>query len=309
VEVLPIAAVSHRRIGRDLSSMARLKKAGAVAFSDDGDWVANSDLMRRALEYVKMLAVPVISHCEDLSLAPGGVMNEGYHSTVLGLKGIPPEAEEVAILRDLVLLGMTESKLHIAHLSTARGVELVREAKKRGFRVTAEVTPHHFTLTDEAVGTFNTNTKMRPPLREMEDVEALREGLRDGTIDAVATDHAPHTPEEKEVDFNVAPFGITGLETAFGLVMRELVQEGRLPLIQVLGKLTAGPARVLGLPRGSIAPGKRADLTIIDPDKKWRVSETEFLSRSANSPFIGWELTGKVEWTIARGCVIYQEDK
>ena len=307
VEILPIATITQKRMGESLSPMGRLAKAGAVAFSDDGDWVSDSALMRRALEYVKMLDLFLISHCEDKSLSKGGVMNEGYYSTTLGLNSIPKEAEEVAILRDLVLLGMTESRLHIAHISTSRGVDLVREAKQRGLRVTSEVTPHHLTLTDKEVTTFDTNTKMSPPLREAEDVAALKQGLRDGTIDAIATDHAPHSIEEKEEDYNLAPFGITGLETALGLVIRQLVKEGTLSLMQALEKLTIGPARILGKPLGRIVEGARADLTIFDPERTWMVQEDEFLSLSANSPFVGWELPGKVECTIARGKVVYQD--
>ena len=309
VQVLAIATISRGRQGEDLSPMGRLRKAGAVGFSDDGDWVTDSNLMRRALEYVKMLNLPLISHCEDKTLTQEGVMNEGYYSTTLGLRGIPKEAEEVAIFRDLVLLGMTESRLHVAHLSTSRGVELVREAKREGLKVTSEVTPHHFTLIDKEVLSFNTNTKMRPPLREEEDVAALGQGLKDGTIDIIATDHAPHTLEEKEVDYISAPFGIIGLETALGLVIRELVEKGTLSLMEALAKLTVNPARILGMSIGRIEEGARADLTIFDPEKTWKVREEEFLSKSTNSPFIGWELPGKVEWTVAGGKVAYQSRK
>jgi len=309
VQVLPIATISRGRRGEDLSPMGRLRRAGAVGFSDDGDWVSNSGLMRRALEYVKMLSLPLISHCEDKTLTQEGVMNEGYYSTTLGLRGIPKEAEEVAIFRDLVLLGMTGSWLHVAHLSTSRGVELVREAKKEGLKVTSEVTPHHFTLTHKEVRSFNTNTKMRPPLREEEDVAAIGQGLKDGTIDIIATDHAPHTVEEKEVDYISAPFGIIGLETTLGLVIKELVEKGTLSLMEALAKLTVNPARILGMSIGRIEEGARADLTIFDPEKTWKVEEEEFLSKSTNSPFIGWELPGKVEWTITEGKVVYQSRK
>ncbi len=306
VQVLPIATISRGRRGEDLSPMGRLRRAGAVGFSDDGDWVSNSGLMRRALEYVKMLNLPLISHCEDKTLTQEGVMNEGYYSTTLGLRGIPKEAEEIAIFRDLVLLGMTGSWLHIAHLSTSRGVELVREAKKEGLKVTSEVTPHHFTLTHKEVRSFNTNTKMRPPLREEEDVAAVAQGLKDGTIDIIATDHAPHAVEEKEVDYISAPFGIIGLETTLGLVIKELVEKGILSLMEALAKLTVNPARILGMPIGRIKEGARADLTIFDPEKTWKVEEEDFLSKSTNSPFIGWELPGKVECTMAGGKVVYQ---
>jgi len=220
---------------------------------------------------------------------------------------MPKQAEEVAVFRDLVLLGMTESRLHVAHLSTSRGVELVREAKREGLRVTSEVTPHHLALTDREVRSFNTNAKMNPPLREEEDVAALRQGLKDGTIDIIATDHAPHAFEEKEVDYVMAPFGITSLETALGLVIRELLEKGTLTLMEILAKMTVNPARILGMAIGRIEEGTRADLAIFDPKKTWKVREEEFLSRSTNSPFIGWELPGKVEWTIAGGRVVYQD--
>lgn len=309
VEVLPIATVTAGRKGKNLSPMGRLSRAGAVAFSDDGKWVADSNLMRRALEYMKMLGLPLISHCEDKALSQGGVMNEGYCSTTLGLTGMPKQAEEVAIFRDLVLLGMTGSRLHVAHLSTSRGVELVREAKRKGLEVTSEVTPHHLALTDREVRSFNTNTKMNPPLREEQDVIALKQGLKDGTIDIIATDHAPHAFEEKEVDYVIAPFGITGLETALGLIIRELVEKGALTLMEILAKMTVNPARILGMAIGRMEEGARADLTIFDPKKIWKVKDEEFLSGCTNSPFIGWELPAKVEWTVAGGRVVYQDGK
>jgi len=288
--------------------MGRLKKAGVVAFSDDGDWVANSHLMRRALEYVKMLNLPLISHCEDRGLSQDGVMNEGYTSTILGLQGMPKEAEEVALFRDLALCKMTESPLHLAHLSTAESVELIRKAKVSGVRVTTEVTPHHFTLTDREVKSFDTNTKVNPPLRGSEDLGALKEGLKDATIDVIATDHAPHLVEEKEKEYNVAPFGIVGLETALGLVIKELVQTGALTLMEAIAKLTINPARILCINRGLVKEGAKANLTIFDLEKKWLVTEEEFFSKSKNSPFLGWELPGKVEWTIVGGKAVYQDD-
>ncbi len=306
VEVLPIATISKARAGKDLSPMGRLKKAGAVAFSDDGDWVADSHLMRRALEYVKMLTLPLISHCEDGELSQGGVMNEGYTSTILGLKGMPREAEEVALFRDLALCQMTGSLLHVAHLSTASSVELIRKAKLSGVRVTTEVAPHHFTLTDREVKSFDTNTKVNPPLRGEDDLEALKEGLKDGTVDVIATDHAPHLVEEKEAEYSAAPFGVIGLETALGLVIKELVQTRTLTLMGAIAKLTINPARILRINRGLIKEGARANLTIFDLEKKWLVTEGEFFSKCQNSPFLGWELPGKVEWTIVGGKVVYQ---
>ena len=306
VEVLPIATISRRREGKELSPMGRLAKAGAIAFSDDGDWLIDSHLMRRALEYVKMFNLPLISHCEDKSLSNEGVMNEGYFSTITGLRGIPEEAEEMALFRDLTLTKMTNSFLHIAHVSTAGSVRLIKEAKKIGIKVTAEVTPHHFTLTEEEAVSFNTNTKVNPPLRTKEDIASLKEALVDNTIDVIATDHAPHTTEEKERDYEEAPFGIIGLETALGLVLRELVKKKVLSLMQAIAKLTVNPARLLGIDRGEIREGIKANITIFDPDKVWLVKEEEFLSQSRNSPFLGWKLPGKVEWTIVGGKVIYR---
>jgi len=307
VEVLPIATISKNREGKDLSQMGRLKEAGAVAFSDDGDWVVSSHLMRRALEYVKMLNVPIISHCEDKSLNQDGVMNEGYFSTILGLKGMPAEGEEIAVFRDLLLAKMTGSYVHIAHVSTANSVRLIKEAKKAGIRVTAEVTPHHFTLTDEEVTSFNTNTKMNPPLRSKKDVEALKQGLKNNIIDVIATDHAPHTFEEKEKEYNFAPFGAIGLETALGLVIKELVKKNVISLMEAVAKLTINPACVLGIDRGEIKEGKKANLTIFDLEKIWEVKEEEFLSKSTNSPFLGWHLPARIEYTIVGGRVVYSE--
>jgi len=309
VEILPIATISRRREGKELSPMGRLKKAGAVAFSDDGSWVTNSALMRRALEYVKMLNLPIISHCEDESLSAEGVMNEGYFSTVNGLAGIPREAEEVAIFRDLALAKMTDSSLHLAHVSTANSVRLIKKAKNMGIKVTAEVTPHHLTISDEGVTDFNTNTKVNPPFRGKEDIELLKESLRDNTIDVIATDHAPHTVEEKEKDYEEAPFGIIGLETALSLVLREVVEKKILSLMQAIAKLTVNPARILGIDRGEIREGVKANITIFDPGKSWLVREEEFLSQSSNSPFLGWKLPGKVEWTIIGGKVVYRSEK
>lgn len=305
VEVLPIAAISKDRKGKDLSPMGRLKAAGAVAFSDDGDWIANSSLMRRALEYLKSFNLVLISHCEDRNLSGNGVVNEGYFSTITGLEGIPREAEEVALFRDLALARMSGSSLHVAHVSTARSVKLIREAKQVGVKVTAEVTPHHFTLTEKEVTSFDTNTKVNPPFRGGEDIEALKEGLIDAAIDVIATDHAPHIIEEKEKDYADAPFGIIGLETALGLVIKELVEKRILSLMEAIAKLTINPARILGIDRGKIKEGVKANITIFDPGKVWLVKEEELASKSRNSPFIGWELPGKIEWTIVGGKVVY----
>lgn len=305
VEVLPIAAISKDRKGKNLSPMGRLKAAGAVAFSDDGDWIANSSLMRRALEYLKSFNLVLISHCEDGNLSGNGVVNEGYFSTITGLKGIPREAEEVALFRDLALARMSGSSLHVAHVSTARSVKLIREAKQVGVKVTAEVTPHHFTLTEKEITSFDTNTKVNPPFRGGEDIEALKEGLIDAAIDVIATDHAPHIIEEKEKNYADAPFGIIGLETALGLVIKELVEKRILSLMEAIAKLTINPARILGIDRGRIKEGVKANITIFDLGKIWLVKEEELASKSGNSPFIGWELPGKIEWTIVGGKVVY----
>lgn len=308
IEVLPVGAISRGSRGEKLSEMGRLKKAGVVGFSDDGNWVINSNLMRRALEYVKMLDLPIISHCEDPYLSGGGVMNEGYWSTVLGLPGIPSQAEEIAIFRDLSLLELTKSRLHIAHLSTKEGVELIRRAKRAGLNASCEVTPHHLCLSEETVRTFNTNTKVNPPLRTEEDIHAVREGLKKGVIDAIATDHAPHSPEEKELEYPAAPSGVIGLETALGVVIKQLVEPGILTLPQAIQKLSLNPARILGIDGGTIREGAIANLAIIDMHSLWEVKEENFLSLSKNSPFIGEYLPGKVEFTIYRGKIVYKNN-
>ncbi len=306
IEVLPIAAISKNEEGEALTEMDRLRQAGAVSFSDDGKWVRDTHLMRRALEYVKMLNLPLISHCEDEDLSKDGVMNEGFFSTILGLPGIPGEAEEIAVFRDICLAQLANSSLHIAHISTRSSLNLVREAKKRRIRVTCEVTPHHFTLSEEIVKSFDTNTRVNPPLRERDDVDAMQEGLKDGSIEVIATDHAPHAPEEKELAYTLAPSGIIGLETSLGLVIKELVKPGILTLPGAIAKLTVNPARILNLDRGSIREEELANLAIFNLNEEWQVKEEDFLSLSKNSPFIGWSLPAKVKWTIFKGRVVYQ---
>jgi len=306
VEVLPIASISKNEDGETLSEMGKLRREGAVSFSDDGKWVRNAHLMRRALEYVKMLNLPLISHCENEDLSKNGVINEGIFSTILGLPGIPKEAEEVAVFRDICLTRLANSSLHIAHISTVSSLNLVREARKRGIKVSCEVTPHHFTLSEELVRSFDTNTKINPPLRGKDDVKALREGLKDGSIEVIATDHAPHTPEEKELDYALAPFGIIGLETALGLVIKELVKPEILTLSQGIAKLTVNPARILNLDRGRIREEGLANLAIFNLNEEWEVKKEDFLSLSKNSPFVGWSLPGKVKWTIFKGKVAYR---
>lgn len=302
----PIGAITKGREGRELTELADLVEAGAVAISDDGRPVVNSGLMRRALEYAKMFGIPVISHCEDLSLSQQGVMHEGKASSLLGMRGIPGVAEEVMVDRDIALAEFTGGRLHIAHVSTAGSVKLVREAKRRGIEVTAEVTPHHFTLTDEAVLSFDANTKLNPPLRTAEHVEAIKAGLADGTIDAIATDHAPHSIEEKDVEFDAAPFGIVGLETALGLVWTELVATEVLTPLEAVAKLSINPARILRVEGGKFKVGAPADVTIIDPDLEWEANPERFKSKSKNSPFGGRRLRGKAVITIVGGEIVFE---
>ena len=290
--VYPVGAISRGLQGKEMAEMGGMVKAGAVAFSDDGRPVMDAGLMRRAMQYARALGVPVISHCEDKNLSLDGVMHEGTVSTVLGLKGIPASAEEVMVARDIVLAAETGCRLHIAHVSTAGSVRLVREAKARGIPVTAEVAPHHFTLTHEAVRGYDTSTKVNPPLRTAADVEAILEGLADGTIDAIATDHAPHADHEKEVEYDLAPFGISGLETAVGLVWSELVNTGVLTPVQAVAKLSLNPARILGIPGGVLGTGAPADLTLVDPDRTWEVDVGLFASKGKNTPFKGRALKG-----------------
>jgi dihydroorotase len=304
VQVFPIGAVSVGLAGERLAEIGELKQAGVVGLSDDGKSVMNSQLMRLALEYAGMFALPVISHCEDTHLAAHGVMHEGRVSTELGLRGIPAQAEDIMVARDLALAELTGGRLHIAHVSTAGAVRLVRDAKARELHVTAEVTPHHLTLTDEAVRGYDSNTKMYPPLRTAADVEALRQALRDGTIDAIATDHAPHDLADKEVEFDQAPVGIIGLETALPLTLR-LVEAGILPLADAIAKLSWGPARVLGLAKGTLQVGADADVTLIDAQTEYVVDRREFRSKSRNSPFHGWTLKGRAVMTICAGKIVY----
>ncbi|PKM81693.1 MAG: dihydroorotase [Firmicutes bacterium HGW-Firmicutes-14] len=307
VNVYPIGAVTKGSKGEELAEIGDMKLAGAVGISDDGHPVMNAQLMRLAMEYAGMFGLPVISHCEDLNLVADGVMHEGYQSTVYGLKGITRAAEETMVARDIILAELTGARLHIAHISTAGSVDLVRMAKKRGLNITAEATPHHFSLTDEAVGNYDTATKVNPPLRGEEDVEAVREGLRDGTIDVIATDHAPHAVEEKDVEFNYAPFGIVGLETAVGLSFRELVEPGILTVEDLVMKMSVNPARILGLVKGTLKPGADADITIIDPDLKEKVDISRFETKGKNSPFGGWELKGLPVATIVGGRVVMRD--
>ncbi|MCK4262384.1 dihydroorotase, partial [bacterium] len=308
VNVYPIGSVTKGLRGEELSEIGELKHSGVVAISDDGEPVRNSEVMRRALEYAKMFDLPIISHCEDKDLSAEGVMNEGYSSTLLGLVGIPREAEEVMVARDISLAHLAGSHIHIAHISTAKSVQLVRQAKAGGIKVTCETAPHYFSLTDEAVRTFDTNTKMNPPLRTAGDVEAIKEGLKDGTIDVIATDHAPHTIVEKEVEYNLAPFGIIGLETALPLVLKA-VEEGFLTLTDAIAKMSINPAKILGIGKGTLSVGADADVAIIDLSKERTVRPEEFQSKSRNSPFIGWKLKGVASTTIVGGKIVMKDGK
>jgi dihydroorotase len=306
VRVYPIGAVTRGLGGKELAELAELAEAGCVAFSDDGRCVMNAALYRRAMEYTLPFGAPVISHAEDHDLAHGTSMNEGVVSTELGIPGAPAAAEDVMVARDVLLAELTGAHVHIAHLSTAGAVRLVRDAKARGVRVTAEVTPHHLLLTEEAVRDFDSNTKMNPPLRTKRDVEVLLEALIDGTIDCIATDHAPHASSEKEGEYDHAAFGIVGLETAVGLLLDRLVKTGALPLGTLVSRLSRDPARLLGLPGGSLAAGAPADVTILDLEAPWTVDPARFASKSRNSPFGGWALTGRPWRTIVGGRIVWQ---
>lgn len=305
--VFPIGAITKGQKGQELSEMDMMRSAGCVSFSDDGNPVTNSMLMRRALEYVKAFDVPIISHSEDLSLSEGGVMNEGLLAQILGLKGIPKAAEETIIFRDIALSELTNGRLHIAHVSTEGSVRIIREAKGRGLKITAETCPHYFTLTEETVRGYNTNAKVNPPLRTLKDIEAIKEGLKDGTIDVIATDHAPHARDEKLREFDLAPSGISGLETAVSLTLK-LVEEGVLTLKELIEKMALNPAKILGIKKGSLAPDSDADITIIDLNKNFKVDSKEFVSKGKNTPFDGWVLKGCPVMTICMGKVwdIYQ---
>lgn len=305
--LLPIGAITQGLGGGRLAEIGEQRKAGTVAISDDGRPVMNSEVMRRALEYAGMFGMPVISHCEDLNLSGGGVMHEGWVSTELGLKGYPTAAEEVMVSRDLTLAELTGSRLHIAHVSCAGSVHLIRQAKEKGIRVTAEVTPHHFTLTDEAVRGFDPNTKVNPPLRSAEDIRAIEEGLKDGTIEVIATDHAPHDLAEKDLEYAQAAFGMVGLETALGLALDRLYHRGILSLPQLLAKLTLNPARALNLDAGKMTVGAQADVVILDPERHWRVDGNAFRSKGRNSPFHGWQLRGMAMMTIVGGQIVMDQ--
>ncbi len=305
--VYPIGAVSLGQKGQQLAEFGELVGAGAVAVSDDGKPVASSHLMRTALEYARTFGIPVADHCEEPTLAAGGVMHEGIVSTRLGLKGIPAASEELMVARDILLAELTGGHVHLCHMSTRGSVELIRRAKEQGLRVTAEACPHHFTLTHEACEGYDTNAKMNPPLREPEDRDAIREALRDGTIDVICTDHAPHHYDAKEREFDDAPNGIIGLETALGLAISELVEGGVVDLPTLVTRMSTTPARVFNLPAGgTLAPGAAADVVVIDPAARWVVDPDTFYSKSRNTPFGGRQLRGRADLTIVRGEVVYR---
>jgi len=310
VRVLPVGCISKGRKGEELAELAELASAGAIAFSDDGEPVGDSSLMRRAMEYSRAFDLPVIDHCEDTALTEGGQMNEGIVSTRLGLRGIPAAAEEIIVARDLELAQLTGARLHIAHITTEGSVDLVRRAKENGIKVTAEVTPHHLTLTEERVIGYDTNAKVNPPLRTEKDIQALIQGLKDNVIDAIATDHAPHTEADKLGEFSMAAFGISGFETALGSLM-SLVRGGHLTLATLISKLTYEPAGIIGDKYGKLGTlsiGALSDVTVFDPDKSWVVDTGAFVSKGKNTPLSGEMLKGRVMATISQGKLVYRDD-
>jgi dihydroorotase len=304
--VYPIGAISVGQKGAALAEVGEMVGAGAVAISDDGKPVVSAQLMRTALEYARTFGIPVVDHCEEPTLAAGGAMNEGLVSARLGLKGIPAEAEEIMVIRDILLARRTGGHVHLAHMSTKGSVELIRWGKERGIRVTAEVCPHHLSLTEDAVEGYNTNAKMNPPLRMADDVAALQEALRDGTIDVVATDHAPHHYDEKEREFADAPNGIVGLETALGVNVTTLVDRGILTWAQLIDRMSVAPARLFHLRGGSLAKGTPGDVTVFDPQRMWKVDPSRFVSKGRNTPYAGFELKGRAMCTIVGGRIVHR---
>jgi dihydroorotase len=305
--VYPIGAISLGQNGKALAEFGEMVGAGAVAVSDDGRPVVSAQLMRTALEYARTFKIPVIDHCEEPTLSAGGAMNEGIVSARLGLRGIPSEAEEIMVIRDILLARRTGGHVHLAHMSTKGSVELIRWGKERGINVTCEVCPHHLSLTEERIGAYDTNAKMNPPLRTAADVAALREAVKDGTIDLVATDHAPHHYDEKEREFSDAPNGIIGLETALAVIVTNLVETGIISFSQMVDRMACAPARVFNLPGGSLGKGAVADITIFDPAASWTVDPTTFLSKGRNTPYAGMALRGKAVCTIVAGQIVYRQ--
>ena len=303
--VYPVGAVSKGRKGEELAEIGQLVAGGAVGFSDGGTPVASASLMRRALQYASMFDRVIMQHCQVPELTLGGVMNDGYESTRLGLSGMPAAAEDIMVARDIRLAEITGGRLHIQHISTARSVELVREGKRRGVRVTAEACPHHFTLTDETLQAFDSNYKVNPPLRTWSDIEAVIGGLKDGTIEILASDHSPHAPEKKLRELDQAPFGIVGLETLIPITVHGLIEPGHLDWPEVIRKLTVNPAKLLGIGKGTLAPGAEADVTLIDPEARWEVDPAQFRSKSRNTPYGGWKVRGRAHTVIVSGEVRY----
>ncbi len=309
VNVLPIGAITKGQEGNELADIEGMYKAGICAISEDGKSVMNAQLLKEAMIKAKELNIPVLSHCEDRSLVKGGCMNEGAHCESLGLKGISNDSEDVIVARDIVLAESTGAKLHLCHMSTKGSIELLNEAKLRGVNVTGEITPHHFTLSDEAVDGKDTNTKMNPPLRSKDDVEAMRKALKDGVADTISTDHAPHSAEEKAKDYQAAPFGIVGSETSFALSNSVLVEEGYLTPSALIEKMSYNPAKILGIDKGDISVGKVADITITNPEKVFKIDKEKFYSKGKNTPFDGYEVKGSVEYTIVGGKIVFEKGK
>ncbi|HOV32509.1 MAG TPA: dihydroorotase [Candidatus Hydrogenedens sp.] len=307
IHIYPAACATKGREGKELTEMADLLESGAVAITDDGSDIESSSVLRYVLEYSGMVGLLYLAHCEDKSLSEGGAMNEGDISTMLGIPGIPREAEETRIERNIRLAKLANVPIHIQHVTTKRGVEIIRNAKSEGIPVSAETCPHYWMLTDRNIESYNPNMKMNPPLREEEDVQSIIEGLKDGTIDCIATDHAPHTRTEKNMPFQEAPFGVIGLETLLGCVIKGLVQPGHLSIEKAIQLLTKNPANILKLNAGDLGAGSPADITIFDPDEEWLVTENYFYSKSSNSPFIGIKLCGKVKYTFCCGNILYYD--
>jgi dihydroorotase len=305
-KIYPIAATTRNLAGEELTEMGDLCRAGAVAFSDDGRCLKSTEVVRRALEYSRMFGRVIIEHCQDMDLTGEGVMHEGLVSTRLGMAGIPSIAEELIVQRDIQIAEYTMGRIHIAHISTEKSVDMVRQAKKRNIQVTAEVTPHHLFLTDEACAFFNTNTKMNPPLRTEKDRQALVQGLIDGTIDCIATDHAPHTVQDKDVEYMAAPNGIIGLETSLALVLTRLVHTRKISASRMVEVMSSNPCRILGIQGGTLTPGHEADITVIDPEKYWIVNPDLFFSKSRNTPFTGWNLRGAAHLTLVSGQIVFE---
>ena len=304
-----IGALTKGQQGTELAEVGDMSAAGAVAFSDDGHYVQNDKVLLNGLDYLRTFEKVIISHAEEATLVEEGVMNEGHRSAMPGMKGRPTVAEDIAVVRDILLAEYADARIHIAHISSKNALDIVRQAKKRGVKVTAEVTPHHLTMTDEAVNLFDTSTKVNPPLRSQADVEAMIEGLRDGTIDAIVTDHSPHAEEEKDVEYRYAPSGFPGLETAVGVLLTDLYHEDKLSLPQIVEKLTAGPAKAFNLTKGVLDVGAAADITVIDPDRQWVVDAADFYTRGTHSPFAGRKLKGKAVMTIVDGKIVMQDGK